>query len=55
MYNSYGSYLGFDIRTENYKENPEWNEFDFKKEVFEELLGEGFGKKDSYYEPNTWE
>lgn len=55
LYNPDGTYVGFDVRTEDYKENPEWNEFDFKKEVFEELLGDDFGKKDFYYEPNTWE
>ncbi len=30
------------------------NKYDFSKEVFEELLGEDFGKKDFYYEPKTW-
>ena len=30
------------------------NEFEFSKEVFEEILGEDFGKKDFYYEPDTW-
>lgn len=27
---------------------------EYEKEVFKELLGEDFGKKDFYYEPNTW-
>jgi hypothetical protein len=54
LYNPDGTYVGFDVRTQDYKENLEWNEFDFKKEVFEELLGEDFGKKDLYYEPKTW-
>ena len=26
----------------------------FEKEVFEELLGEDFGRKDFYYDPKTW-
>ncbi|MFK7003236.1 hypothetical protein BWK63_00725 [Flavobacterium covae] len=54
LYNPDGTSIGFGIRTQDYKEIPQWNEFDFRKEVFEKLLGEGFGKKDFYYEPNTW-
>jgi hypothetical protein len=27
---------------------------DYKKEIFKEILGEDFGKKDFYYEPKTW-
>lgn len=42
------------VSIQDYKRHLEWNEFDFRKEVFEELLGEDFGKKDFYYEPKTW-
>lgn len=38
----------------NTYEDETLNEYEFSKEVFEELLGEDFGKKDFYYEPNTW-
>jgi len=54
LYNPDGTSVGLGIRTQDYKRNPEWNVFDFRKEVFEELLGEDFGKKDFYYEPKTW-
>ncbi|KFF14122.1 hypothetical protein N6B72_08050 [Chryseobacterium soli] len=55
FYNSKIAPKGYYCRLRDYQNNPEWNEFDFKKEVFEELLGEDFGKHDFYYEPNTWE
>ncbi|MDQ0066589.1 hypothetical protein [Chryseobacterium lathyri] len=55
LYNTDGTSIGIGVRIQDYQENPEWNEFDYEKEVFEELLGEDFGKKDFYYESKTWE
>jgi hypothetical protein len=46
--------VGSMVRIHDYKENPWWNDYTYGKEVFEELLGKDFGKKDFYYEPKTW-
>ncbi len=46
--------VGSTIRIHDYKENPWWNDYGYDKEVFENLLGPDFGKKDFYYESKAW-